>query len=70
VKSAIEDLGKAIDLEPKEASRYADRGRLLLQDRNPAAALSDFEKAIQLSPDLHAELAPLVADCQAALQKP
>jgi tetratricopeptide (TPR) repeat protein len=47
---AIEDYGKVIELNPREAEAYFDRGLVLYFERQYSAAITNFDKAIQLKP--------------------
>ncbi len=47
---AFSDLGRAIELNPKYASAYLNRGNARM-DRDPAGALQDYEAAIRIIPD-------------------
>jgi tetratricopeptide (TPR) repeat protein len=50
-KGAIADLDQVIALEPSEAIGYYYRGKVYLNDENPAVALTNFEQALKLQPD-------------------
>ena len=47
---AVADFNKAIELNPKEARYYTERGRCLTDVKNESA-LADFSKAVALKPD-------------------
>jgi tetratricopeptide (TPR) repeat protein len=51
VEDGIDRLSKVLSVHPK-AQGYLDLGRLLQQDRKPAAAKSAYEKALELNPKL------------------
>jgi Flp pilus assembly protein TadD len=53
---AIEDLNRAIELEPENAEAYYQRGRAYSLLGEPAKALSDYEQTCALNPD-HAKAA-------------
>jgi len=46
----LTDLNSAINLDPKYADAYIERGKYLVQS-DPAAAQADLETALELSPD-------------------
>lgn len=48
----LADYGKAIELEPKNAVIYNNRGIFYLRRADRAAALADFTKAIELNPKI------------------
>lgn len=50
-QQAIEDLNKAISLNPKYAEAYNNRGYVYMRLQNYEAALKDLDKAIELRPD-------------------
>lgn len=49
---AIEDLTRAIELEPKNARYLLDRAGARLGNRQPLLAMSDIEGALRLDPEL------------------
>ena len=49
-QGAINDLSRAIELDPNYASAYANRGKLRLESGLKAEALDDLDKAISLNP--------------------
>src|SRR5215213_95929 len=49
--SALDDLDKAVELNPRLASAYILRGNLRGQKKDVEGALSDYDRAIELSPD-------------------
>ena len=50
-EKAIADYDRVIRITPKDTNDYAIRGSACLEKGNYKAALSDFEKAVQLSPN-------------------
>ena len=50
-KGAIEDLNKALELDPKNAKAYSRRGvaKLMLDDLK--GAMTDLDKGIELNPN-------------------
>lgn len=46
------DLDKAIELSPRFAMAYYNKGNLLLEGRDYTSALSAYNKAIEHKPDL------------------
>jgi tetratricopeptide (TPR) repeat protein len=44
-------LSRAIELDPKDASTYAQRGWVRRHQRNHLKAFADYEKAVELGPD-------------------
>ncbi len=61
----LNDLNEALSRDPNYAEAYIERGTLLLE-ANPAAAKTDFETAIELTPD-SALAYQYLADAQLAL---
>jgi tetratricopeptide (TPR) repeat protein len=49
---ALADLDRAIQLDPKLAAAYSQRGLLLVESLQPAEALVAFDKAVELEPDV------------------
>lgn len=49
-EEALDDIGKAIELNPKQAKCYYVRGVLLIELRRYQESISDFSKAIELCP--------------------
>jgi tetratricopeptide (TPR) repeat protein len=54
LKAAIEDLDKAVALDPQFAPAYWRRGEAQLANNNSRAALDDLDRAIKLNPGLAA----------------
>jgi len=50
---AIEDLNKAIELDPKYYAAYSDRGVAFAEKNQDDLALADFYKAIDLNPQYY-----------------
>jgi tetratricopeptide (TPR) repeat protein len=50
--SAMLDFGKAIQLSPKNAYLYFDRGNLHAKQKEYADAIDDYTKALELDPNL------------------
>lgn len=50
--SAMLDFGKAIQLSPKNAYLYFDRGNLHAKQKEYAEAIDDYTKALELDPNL------------------
>ena len=48
--AAIDDYGRAIELQPANFENYFNRGITLYNKRDLDAALADFTKAIELEP--------------------
>ncbi len=48
--SAVGDYSKAIELNPKDASTYLNRGRAYHSKTNYDSAIADFTKAIEINP--------------------
>jgi tetratricopeptide (TPR) repeat protein len=48
---AIADMGQLIDLQPKNASAFYNRGEFYIQSGDPQRALLDLNQAIALKPD-------------------
>ncbi len=48
---AIQDLTRAVELQPTEAEYVYQRGRLYLDNQQPRLALSDFDQALKLKSD-------------------
>ena len=48
---AVVEYNKAIELNPKDASTYLNRGFVLLNQKNYDLAVVDYDKAIELSPN-------------------
>jgi tetratricopeptide (TPR) repeat protein len=51
VPKAIADMGQLIELQPKNASAFYNRGEFYLQAGDPQRALLDLNQAIALKPD-------------------
>jgi tetratricopeptide (TPR) repeat protein len=51
--AAIEDLNKAIELDPKYYAAYSDRGVVFAEKNQDDLALADFNKAIDLNPQYY-----------------
>jgi tetratricopeptide (TPR) repeat protein len=51
-EGAIQDLNKAISINPKFARAYNDRGFAHLFMKEYSKAIADFDKAISLNPEL------------------
>ena len=49
--NAKADFTKAISLAPKENNAYYNRGNILFQEENYAAAIADFAKAAEINPN-------------------
>ena len=49
--SGINDLNKALELEPRLVNAYFDRAEMYGRTGKPQEALADLEKAIQMKPD-------------------
>jgi tetratricopeptide (TPR) repeat protein len=49
-EKAIADFTQVIDLDPKNAAAFTQRGNLYLMDGKAAASIADFEQAITLDP--------------------
>lgn len=47
---AMQDLNRAIKLNPKSANAYVIRGRMYGQQNNDKLAIKDFEQAISIQP--------------------
>jgi serine/threonine-protein kinase len=57
MSDALADVGQALTADPANATAYEERARLSLQyglADDPAAALADLDRAIELAPDAHA----------------
>jgi tetratricopeptide (TPR) repeat protein len=52
IDGALDDLNKAVSLNPKEGEIYAARAVARLQKRDSDGALADYEKALELKPSL------------------
>ena len=50
IKKAVDAYTKAIELNPKFAEAYNDRGVAYADLGNPTRAIKDYNKAIQLNP--------------------
>jgi tetratricopeptide (TPR) repeat protein len=48
---AIQDLSRAIELDPKEGDAYCNRGAVYIRKKEYDRALVDLDKAIQYKPD-------------------
>jgi len=71
LQEALGDYTRALDLDPKMAVGYADRGFVLNDLRQPNKAVSDFKTALQLQPDYgEAHLGLAFADLQLHRPKP
>jgi tetratricopeptide (TPR) repeat protein len=53
---AVNDFNRAIELDPRYALAYGNRGLALLRQGKDAEAEKDFERAVALRPELKAEL--------------
>jgi tetratricopeptide (TPR) repeat protein len=51
--AAIEDLNKAIELDPTYYAAYSDRGVVFAEKNQDDLALADFNKAIDLNPQYY-----------------
>jgi tetratricopeptide (TPR) repeat protein len=75
---ALEDYGKAIDSDPKNAAAYAERGRMHAQRKELDLALQDLDRSIEIDPqpfplvsralvyDIKGERARAIADVNTA----
>jgi tetratricopeptide (TPR) repeat protein len=50
IDAAIAEYSKAIELNPKLANAYANRGELHIQKKEPEKAFQDLKKAVDLDP--------------------
>lgn len=48
---ALKDLGRAIELNPRLAAAYLNRGQVFLEQNQPARALLEMEAAVVLDPE-------------------
>jgi tetratricopeptide (TPR) repeat protein len=64
---AAEDYGWLGLRHPENGRHMLDRGQALQKAGDPRAALLDFRRALERSPGLHAEVGPLIADCEKRL---
>ena len=55
-KRAIADFNRALELDPKLANAYMNRGLVLLLQGNEKEAKKDFDRFRDLAPDLKNEL--------------
>jgi Flp pilus assembly protein TadD len=53
---AVREFNRAIELNPRYALAYGNRGLVLLRLGRDAEAEKDFERAVALKPELKAEL--------------
>ena len=53
---AINEFNRAIELDPRYALAYGNRGLALMRQGKDAEAEKDFERALALRPELKAEL--------------
>ncbi len=49
--SAVADLGKALEMRPKDAGTYLERGLTLARQGKHDASLADLDKAVELDPN-------------------
>ena len=64
-KEALDEYTRALQLDPRMAAGYVDRGFVLNDLKEPAKAVRDFRNAIQLQPDYgQAHLGLAYADLQ------
>ncbi len=47
---AVSDLGKALELRPKDANTYLDRGLMIAKQGKHEVAIADLDKAVELDP--------------------
>src|SRR5262245_13876918 len=50
--AALKDLDRAVDLEPKNADRWQNRGIVRFKLGQIEGSIADFDKAIELDPKL------------------
>src|ERR1700734_2770077 len=50
--SAVAEFRKAIELDPKLATAFADLGAVYIEKRDYATAIPPLKRALELSPDL------------------
>jgi tetratricopeptide (TPR) repeat protein len=48
---AIDDYNKAIEINPKDAAAYYNRGNAYEKKGDKARAIADFSKAIEINPN-------------------
>ncbi len=71
LQAALKNFTRALELDPKMATGYTDRGFVLNDLKQPAKALKDFQTALKLQPDYgEAHLGLAFADLQLHRPKP
>ena len=60
MKPAIEDYNRAIELDPRLAWAYMNRGLIWVFLGDESKAQKDFEECVRLKPELKAELGPRI----------
>jgi Flp pilus assembly protein TadD len=56
LERAVREFNRAIELDPRYALAYGNRGLVLLRLGKDSEAERDFERAVALKPELKAEL--------------
>ena len=62
---AIKDCTKAIELDPRNAKAWTDRGRARFALKEYESALRDLSEAIRLEPSRKRTLQPMIEECLA-----
>ena len=71
LQSALDNFTRALELDPKMATGYVNRGFVLNDMKQPAKATKDFQTALKLQPDYgEAHLGMAFADLQLHRPKP